>query len=83
MNRKIIIKSNDFDSEILFFLTEIGAGIQINWDSESLDRVRNAAIGAFERMGVVLEIDDPIHFPSCRRGLESETIPKEILMRLK
>jgi len=83
MNRKIIIKSDDFRREILFFLTEIGVGIPIEWTDEVLDRVRNAAIEAFERMGVALEVDDQPQSPFCRRGLETENITKEILMRLK
>jgi hypothetical protein len=83
MNRKIIIKSGDFDREILFFLREIGAGIPIDWDNETLDRVRNAAIEAFERMGVGLEIDDQVQSPYYGRGLEAESITRKILMRLK
>ena len=60
MNRKIIIKSDDFIREIFSFLKEVGADMPIDWDNESIDRVRNAIIEAFERMGVTLAIDDRI-----------------------
>jgi len=58
MNRKIIIKSEDFNRAICSFLKEVGADMPIDWDNEAIDRVRNAIIEAFERMGVTLEIDD-------------------------
>jgi hypothetical protein len=58
MNRKIIIKSFDFDREISSFLKEVGADMPIDWKIETLDRIRNAVIEAFENMGVTLEIDD-------------------------
>ncbi len=58
MNRKIIIKSDDFNREIFSFLKEVGADMPIDWDIETLDRIRNAAIEAFEKMGIALEIDD-------------------------
>ena len=58
MNRKIIIKSNDFNREIFSFLKEVGADIPIDWSIEALDRIRNAVIEAFEKMGVTLEMDD-------------------------
>jgi hypothetical protein len=58
MNRKIIIKSYDFNREIFSFLKEVGADIPIDWSIEALDRIRNAVIEAFEKMGVTLEMDD-------------------------
>jgi hypothetical protein len=58
MNRKIIIKSFDFDREISSFLKEVGADMPIDWKIETLDRIRNAVIEAFKNMGVTLEIDD-------------------------
>jgi hypothetical protein len=57
MNRKIIIRSEDFDRETVFFLKEVGADMPIKWTSESLDVVRNAVIEAFEKVGVRLQID--------------------------
>ncbi len=58
MNRKIIIRSDDFNREILSFLTEVGADMPVEWDIEALDRIRTAVIEAYEKMGVTLEIDD-------------------------
>lgn len=57
MGRKIIIKEEDFNKEIHSFLTEVGAGMPIDWKTEALDRVRNAAIEAYEKMGITLEVD--------------------------
>jgi hypothetical protein len=65
MKRKIIIKSEDFNREIFSFLKEVGADIPIDWNIEALDRIRNAVIEAYEKMGVTLEIDDRLQsFPS-------------------
>jgi hypothetical protein len=58
MNQKIIIKSDDFSKEIFSFLKEVGADMPIDWNLEALDRIRNAVIEAFEKMGVTLEVDD-------------------------
>jgi hypothetical protein len=58
MNRKIIIRSDDFNRELLSFLTEVGADMPLEWNIEALDRIRNAVIEAYEKMGVTLEIDD-------------------------
>ncbi len=58
MKRKIIIESEDFDKEIFYFLNEVGADMPVNWNMETLDRIKNAVIRAFEEMGVELEIDD-------------------------
>ena len=61
MKRKIIIKSDDFNREIFSFLKEVGAGMPIAWNVDALDWIRNAVIGAYEKMGVTLEIDDRLH----------------------
>jgi hypothetical protein len=61
MNRKIIIKSFDFDREICHFLNEIGADMPIEWNTETLDPIRDAVIETFVKMGVILEIDDRNH----------------------
>ncbi len=58
MSRKIIIKIGDLDKEIRSFLRNVGADMAIDWDTEALDQVKNAVIGAFKKMGVGLEIDD-------------------------
>ena len=58
MNRKIIIKSDDFNKEIFSFLKEVGADMPLDWNIEALDWIKNAIIEAFEKMGVTLEIDD-------------------------
>jgi hypothetical protein len=58
MNRKIIIKSDDFNKGIFSFLKEVGTDMPIDWNIEALDRIRNAVIEAFEKMEVTLEIDD-------------------------
>jgi len=58
MSRKIIIKIGDLDREIRSFLRDVGADMPIDWNIEALDRIRNAVIEAYEKMGVNLEIDD-------------------------
>jgi len=58
MNRKIIIKSDDFDKEIFSFLKEVGADMPLDWNIEALDWIKNAVIETFWKMGVTLEIDD-------------------------
>jgi hypothetical protein len=63
MNRKIIIKMEDFNREICFFLTEVMAGMPMDWNIEALGMVRNAVIRAFEKMGITVEINDQ---PSSR-----------------
>jgi len=60
MNRKIIIKSDDFNKEIFSFLKEVGADIPLDWNIEALDRIKNAVIETFGKMGVTLEVDDPL-----------------------
>jgi hypothetical protein len=81
MNRKIIIKSDDFNREIFSFLKEVGADMPIDWNVETLDRIRNAVIEAFEKMGVALEIDDQPQSISPRyltkREVESEYITEK------
>jgi hypothetical protein len=64
MNRKIIIRAEDFNKEILSFLAEVGADMPIDWDNEGLCRVRNAVIEAYEKMGVILEIDERRNKPA-------------------
>jgi hypothetical protein len=58
MNRKIIIKSYDFNKEIFSFLKEVGADMPIDWNIEELDKIKNAVIEAFGKKEVALEIDD-------------------------
>ncbi len=58
MNRKIIIKSNDFNKEIFSFFKEVGADMPLDWNIEALDWIKNAVIETFGKMGVTLEIDD-------------------------
>jgi hypothetical protein len=58
MNRKIIIKFDDFNREIFYFLKEVGADMPMEGNIEGLERIRNAVIETFEKMGVTLEIDD-------------------------
>ena len=58
MNRKIIIRMEDFNREIYFFLTEVMAGMPMDWNIEALGMVRNTMIRAFEKMGITVEIDD-------------------------
>ncbi len=58
MNRKIIIKSDDFNREISSFLNEIGADMPLDWNNGVLERIKHAVIETFEKMGVTLEIDD-------------------------
>ena len=58
MNRKFIIKKDDFDVEICSFLAEIGADMPLQWSAEALSRVRGAVVEAFGKMGVTLEIDE-------------------------
>jgi len=58
MNRKIIIKSDDFNREIFSFLKEVGADMPLVWNVGVLERIKNAVVETFEKMGVTLEIDD-------------------------
>jgi hypothetical protein len=87
MNQKIIIKSGDFSREIFSFLKEVGADMPIDWNIEALDRIRNAVIEAFEKMGVTLEIDDRLQSISSpyltKREVELKCITEETLLRLK
>jgi len=61
MNRKIIIRAKDRDTEIYSFLTQVGADIPINWSSKALALVRNAVIEAYDKMGVTLEVAKCLH----------------------
>jgi hypothetical protein len=58
MNRKIIIKADDFNKEIFSFFKKIGADMPMDWNIEVLERIKNAVMEAFEKMGITLETDD-------------------------
>ena len=58
MDRKIIIRTDDFDKEIRSFLGDVGADMPIKWSIEVLDQVKNAVIEAFKKMGVGIEVED-------------------------
>jgi hypothetical protein len=58
MNRRIIIRAKDFDKEIYSFLTQVGADIPIDWNSNALALVRDAVIEAYDKMGITLEVDE-------------------------
>jgi hypothetical protein len=58
MNRKIIIRVKDLDKEICSFLTQVGADIPIDWSSNALALVRVAAVEAYDKMGITLEVDE-------------------------
>jgi hypothetical protein len=87
MNQKIIIKLDDFNKEIFSFLKEVGADMPMDWNLEALDRIRNAVIEAFEKMGVTLEVDDRLQSISSpyltQREVELECITEETPLRLK
>jgi hypothetical protein len=70
MNRKIIIHSDDFDKEIFIFLREVVADMPIDWDHEAIGWIRNTVIDAFEKMGIVLEIDKRLQSSIGERWLE-------------
>ena len=42
MGRKIIIKTDDLDSEIRSFLRDVGADMPIDWDRDALDQVKKS-----------------------------------------
>jgi hypothetical protein len=58
MNRKIIIRVKDLDKEICSFLTQVGGDIPIDWSSNALALVRVAAVEAYDKMGITLEVDE-------------------------
>jgi len=58
MNRKIIIKMEDLNMEIYFFLKQVGADMPIEWDYDAIGRIRDTVIDAFKKMGIMLEIDE-------------------------
>jgi hypothetical protein len=70
MNRKIIIQSADFDKEIICFLREVVADMPVHWDHEAINRIRNTVIDAFEKMGVMLEIDERLQSSISKRWVE-------------
>ncbi len=57
----------------------------IEWNIETLDRITDAVIESFEKMGVSLEIDDRLPSPPylTRTGVESERITEKTELRLK
>ncbi len=69
MGRKIIIKTDDFDKEILSFLGGVGADLPIEWNIEALDQVKNAVIEAFKKMGVGIEVDGRLSAPVNQLGV--------------
>jgi hypothetical protein len=71
MKRKIIIKSDDFNREIFSFLKEVGADMPIDWNIEAIDRIRDAVIEAYGKMGVTLEIDNRL------RSIPSSNLSKK------
>jgi hypothetical protein len=87
MKQKIIIRSDDFSREISSFLKEVGADMPIDWSIEALDRIRNAVIEAFGKMGVTLEIDERFESISSpyltKREVELKCITEETSLRLK
>ena len=78
MNRKIIIKADDFDREIRSFLTEIGADMPVDWNIKTLGYIRNAVMKAFEDMHVTLEIDIRLQSPIYRKGLGAQSITEKV-----
>ncbi len=66
MDRKIIIRRDDFDKEIRSFLEDVGADMPIKWSIEALEQVKNAVIEAFKKMGVGLEVEN--RFPASVRA---------------
>ncbi len=88
MDRKIIIKMEDLTKEIYSFLAEVGAGMPMDWNTEALDCVRNAAIEAYENMGVILEVDErsqphPFSFPQQPQvgGMSNSVLKKKGFVR--
>jgi len=63
MNRKIIIKTDDFDKEIRSFLGDVGADMPVDWNIEALGQVKSAVIEAFKKMGIGMEVDDRLSAP--------------------
>ena len=70
MNRKIIIQSGDFDKEIFSFLREVVADMPVDWDDEAIGRIKDTVIDAFEKMGIILEIDERPQPTLGRRWVE-------------
>ncbi len=57
MKRKIIIPIDDFNDEVVLFLRAVGAGVPASWSDEALALVREAAVTAYEKVGMILEVD--------------------------
>ena len=51
MDRKIILKVEEFDGKIHSLPGEVSTEMPLNWDAEVLAAVRNAVIEAFGKMG--------------------------------
>ena len=58
MNRRIIIRAKDLDKEIRSFLTQVGADIPVDWTGNVVALIKDAVIGAYDKMGITLEIDE-------------------------
>ena len=76
MDRKIIIKTDDFDNEIRSFLGDVGADMPIDWDKEALDQVKNAVIEAFKKMGVGIEVEPRFLPPRTNQADGVHRFPK-------
>ena len=79
MNRKIIIKSDDFNKDIFSFLKEVGANMPMDWNIEALEGLKDAVIGTLKKMGVTLEIDDR---PKLARNWKRWKQPRRCLRQL-
>lgn len=79
MNRKIIIKSDDFHREISTFLTEVAADMPLGWDTEVLDRLGEAVIEAFKRMGVRLEVEEGRAFSFVTETIRDHAMQKRLI----
>ena len=60
MRIKIIIKRDDFNNAIYFFLQNMGTGMVTDWNVDALEIVRNALITTFEGMGITIETYDQL-----------------------
>ncbi len=83
MNRKIIIKSDDFHKEISSFLTEVAADMPLGLDTEVLDSVGEAVIEAFKRMGVKLEVDEGRPFFPLAEEMRNQAAQKRFIRGYK
>ena len=58
MRIKIIIRRDDFNNAIYFFLRKAGTEMATDWNGDAVQIVRNAVITTFERMGITIETYD-------------------------